>query len=776
VTTDVDTDEEAFAREFPRAYAALGYGERGWKVLPVHWITDRGQCSCLGVSWTAACASAGKHPMLGDWTRQATGDPQTIAAVWAEHRSANIGIATGAASGFWVLDVDEGLRPDGTYKQGLDSLVALTTEYGDLPDTHTVRTGGGGTQYYFRMPPGTTVKSDSRVFGDRYPDIDVKGDGGQVVAPPSVSGKGAYRTVRDAAVAVPPGWLTGLLREFGIIEDIAGPPEPGQPPPAPAVRRAVPGWLAASVAEKVAAVRDAAPGTGNATTNRMAYMIGQYIPRGWISRESAEEQLLAAVRERGTDDPRIAWTIRRSLDEGTAAPYEPPVADEDPDAVNEMHRGQLRMAERLAVQYTGRLLHAHGVGWHVWDGQRWTEDKDRFAVRAVVDVLKTSLRGLEELETRARDALYQDVRKCESAGGIEGILKIASSLEVFSVAAERLDADGDLFNTAGGTLDLTTGEIRPPDPDDLITKLAPFTPGGDGTEFRAFVAEVLPDDAVRRFVQRLVGYAMLGRVTEHVMPIFTGEGANGKSTLRDAVKAAFGDYSIEVDPEMLIASKHEGHSTERMDLMGARMVFISETEAGRRFDESTMKRLTGGEDIRARRMRMDPVEFAPTHTLVMITNKLPRVSDDPACWRRLRVVPFERVFTEDEQDHDLPQRLCRDGGAVLAWALEGLQEFRRMGLRAPGAVAERTAAYRADTDALGRFLGECTVSVPRQSVKASELFQAWAVWCSANNEYAGNSTTFGEAMVTKGHERRRGSSGNRYMGLSLQDPEEGETL
>src|SRR5262249_37921765 len=153
---------------------------------------------------------------------------------------------------------------------------------------------------------------------------------------------------------------------------------------------------------------------------------------------------------------------------------------------------------------------------------------------------------------------------------------------------------------------------------------------------------------------------------------FTGTGANGKGTLRDALMAAVGDYGREVDPEILMESHNVRHGTFKMQLRGRRLVFCSETDRSRRFAEAAMKRAVGGDPIEANLMHPDPIPFDPSHTLVMLTNHLPRVSgDDEAVWRRIMVVPFDVVIPEGERDPELPRRLRAQAPAVLAWALEG---------------------------------------------------------------------------------------------------------
>lgn len=436
--------------------------------------------------------------------------------------------------------------------------------------------------------------------------------------------------------------------------------------------------------------------------------------------------------------------------------------------VTEQHRGQLRMAERLARRYAGKLLHAHGIGWHYWDGARWAPDRDGAATRAVVAIAKAALHEAAEMgKGQARDDLYSDVKRIESAAGIKGTLEIAGSLRPLAAAADRLDADPFLFNTATGTLDLRTGQVRPHDPADLITKVAGcgLDPHAHGPVFTKFLTEILPDEQVRGFVQRLFGYTLLGQVREHVLPIFTGVGKNGKSTLLDVVSDALGDYAISAEPDLLV-DKGSSHPTGQADLLGARLAVCSETDKGRRLAAATVKRLTGGDKVRARRMRQDFFEFDPSHTIIMVTNHKPVVSgDDPAMWRRIIVVPFDVVV--DTPDPRLPERLALELPAVLAWAYEGYRAYEQHGLDAPEKVQQRTDAFRSESDTLGRFLDEKTLSATQAYVPARELFTAWSHWCHDSGEDAGTEKAFAEAMALRGFAKKKTARGMVYRGVGL---------
>ncbi len=448
------------------------------------------------------------------------------------------------------------------------------------------------------------------------------------------------------------------------------------------------------------------------------------------------------------------------------------------------HRGQLRMAERFLEEHGDKLRFVHGLGWHEWDDARWLLDEQRVDMAYAVKTVKTALHALEDMSGDERDDLYKDVRRSESASGLEGLLKIASSLKPISTASKALDADPFKFNTPDGTVHLTEGTVDPCAREDLITKVAgaamPEEEDGEvagAQEWEQFLERILPDAEVRAFVQRLFGYAMLGKVTEHVMPIFTGTGANGKGTLRDALMAAFGDYAIEVDPAILMESKHERHGAFKMRLRGARLTFCSETEKGKRFAEATMKRLVGGDPIEANLMHKNPITFDPSHTLIMLTNHLPLVSgDDPAVWRRILVVPFDVVIPEEERDGGLPDRLKKAAPAVLEWAYEGWHQYMEKGLAPPEVVRMKTEEYKASSDVLGRFVDERTIASPHGVVSARELFNAWTSWCHASGEQACSEVEFAKSMVARGWEKKRTGAGYVYRGLMLagDDSDDGE--
>ena len=187
-----------------------------------------------------------------------------------------------------------------------------------------------------------------------------------------------------------------------------------------------------------------------------------------------------------------------------------------------------------------------------------------------------------------------------------------------------------------------------------------------------------------------MGSALTGRVRDHILPIFTGTGGNGKSTFIESSQDAVGDYAIQADPTLLMASSHDAHPTGQAALQSRRLAICMETAEGRRLDAPTAKQLTGGDTITARYMRKDFFSFEPSHTLIMVTNHKPVVSgSDDALWRRLAVVPFEQKFSGDKAVTDLKDTLRSEPDAILSWMIQGWIEYREKGLAIPAGGARR---------------------------------------------------------------------------------------
>lgn len=348
---------------------------------------------------------------------------------------------------------------------------------------------------------------------------------------------------------------------------------------------------------------------------------------------------------------RVAWGgMRGSL-----------VAEHDPYPYTDLGN-----ARRLVACHGQDLHHAPQLGtWLVWDGQRWrcdiTGEVERRA-KAVVDGLLVEAHAAAG---KARDELLSAYKNSSNVSRLRAMVDLARTEPGIPVTIDQLDADPFLLNVTNGIVDLRTGELLPHDRTRLCTKLAgtAYLPDATAPCWERFVAEIFDGDTdLISFVQRFGGYSLTGDVREQLLLFAYGVGSNGKSTMLTTLRLVAGDYGMHLDPRVLTVSHHDEHPTALTDLRGARLVVTIETEAGRQLAEALVKSLTGGDPIRARRMRGDYFEFMPSHKLIIAGNHLPPVrGTDVGIWRRIGVVPFEVVFDDDRRDKELPAK-ARGGG------------------------------------------------------------------------------------------------------------------
>jgi P4 family phage/plasmid primase-like protien len=427
-----------------------------------------------------------------------------------------------------------------------------------------------------------------------------------------------------------------------------------------------------------------------------------------------------------------------------------------------------------------RLVHHHGEDlrycwkWHEWfvfDGTRWkVDDTGEVYRRAKATVASIYQEASSATDDEQRKALAKHAMRSESGAKIREMIHLAR--DQVPVVPSQFDADPWLLNVENGTLNLQTGALREHRREDLITKIAPaeYDPDAAASTWTATLERALPSQELRQFFKKLCGYALTGDVSEHVLPVLYGTGANGKSTILNALLSAAGDYGMQAAPDLLVAKKGS-HPTEVADLFGMRLVASIEVEDGSRLAESLVKSLTGGDKVRARRMRQDFWQFDPTHKVFMAVNHKPEVrGTDTAIWRRLRLLPFEQIIPPAEQDKQLPEKLRAELPGILAWAVEGCLEWRRDGLEAPAEVRKATGRYRSEMDIIGAFLqDECEIGADYRE-PFTRLYKRYEEWCEEGGERAETRRKFNARLKERGQfeSRRSGPGGaNEWHGLRL---------
>jgi len=429
--------------------------------------------------------------------------------------------------------------------------------------------------------------------------------------------------------------------------------------------------------------------------------------------------------------------------------------------------------ERMVRLFGDRIRYVHD--WHkwlVWDGKRWKIDNTA-AIYRFGKATSRSIYGEAQEPGLDENTVKQIARwaiETESKGGIDRMVAQASREEGIPALHEDLDQDPWLLNCRNCTVDLRTGKGRPHDRGDMLTKMAPvdFDPDATCPLWMETLRTFLVTDALIDYLQRLFGMAITGVIEEHILAIPYGTGSNGKSTILGALLDAIGtDYGMKAPPDLLLAKQTESHPTDRADLFGKRVVVAIETEDGRRLNESLVKEMTGGDKIRARRMREDFWEFAPTHTIFLATNHKPQVrGTDHGIWRRIKLVPFSVQMTDGQAKKDMPRLLRKELPGILAWLVRGCLAWQAEGLKAPKTVTDATTQYREDEDVLGVFIAEHCIIHNSVKVKAGDIYTRYKGWSEASGLGTLSMVKFGKAIEERGYRKER-SGGIWYHGIGL---------
>lgn len=421
------------------------------------------------------------------------------------------------------------------------------------------------------------------------------------------------------------------------------------------------------------------------------------------------------------------------------------------------------LALRFAELHASDLRYvAQWARWLSWDGTRWHLDD----TLAAFDLVRKVCRAAAAECNKEKIATV-----LASAKTVAAVERLARSDRRLAATVDQWDTDPWLLNTPGGIVNLRTGKLRPHRSGAYMTKITAVTP--DATcptpTWLAFLNRTTDSDAeLVGFEQRTAGYSLTGSTQEHALFFLHGTGANGKTTFVNAITAVVGDYHRTASIETFTATKNEQHPTDLAGLRGARLVTSVETEEGRRWAESKIKALTGGDKISARFMRQDFFDFTPTFKLMIAGNHKPGLrSVDEAIRRRFHLVPFVVTIPPDERDKILGDRLRAEWPGILAWMIAGCIEWQKRGLAPPEVVTRATAAYLEAEDALAAWLDEAGTRDPNAWETTTALYASWKSWADHAGEHAGTMKRFAQSLEARDLVPERKKHGRGFRGLKL---------
>lgn len=390
--------------------------------------------------------------------------------------------------------------------------------------------------------------------------------------------------------------------------------------------------------------------------------------------------------------------------------------------------------------------------WYVYNGRVWEYD------------LAHSLTYQFRVMAREMAASEDEKEKkfgfqCGNAARINSCVNHLKSTPGASISLSEFDTHRGLLNVHNGILNLRTGDLRPHDPTLLMTQLfnAAYDPQATCPNFEAFMEKVLPDPGLRSYVQRALGYTLLGDADQKAMFLVHGPSNTGKSTLMETIRDVFGTYG-QTAPSGTFKARTNGEHGPTADLhtlRGRRFISTSETAESTAFDEDLLKRLTGRDQVQSRALYQSNVEWTPQLVLWLATNNAPRLSsDDDAVWRRLKMIPFLTQFSGSEEIHDMARtQLMPERNGILNWLLAGLREYLEYGLDEPESVGEAAREHRTATDSVARFLDDKIqegVLIPQVNgqVRSSDLFTMYQDWARSMREHPLGSRRFTNRLLS----------------------------
>lgn len=453
---------------------------------------------------------------------------------------------------------------------------------------------------------------------------------------------------------------------------------------------------------------------------------------------------------------------------------------EDPHA-DSFLMTDLGNARRLRAHLGGLVRFVPEIGFLLWDGRVWVHDKQdrvRTAAHEVSDAIMEEGLRLEEENDTGAGAMLAWARRTQSTRNLDSMIRELSALPGVAVDTAELDSYPELLCVANGVVDLSTGDLSPHEPRLMLTKLIDvrYDPEAKASRWEQFLREVFPGEErdMPGYIQRLVGYGITGHTSEQCFAVLYGRGANGKSVFTDTLSRIFEDVSTTTPFSTFEAQRGGGGiPNDVAALLGARLVFASEGDAGSVMAESVVKRLTGQDLVTARFMRKEFFSFRPTFLILLATNHKPRFKGaDEGLWRRVKLIPFKRYFAEAERDHYLVDKLQGEAEGILAWAVRGASEWFSRGLQEPKLVSAATEEYKDSSDALSGFYPGKLQKAEGSNTVGLEVYRAYLEWCDEQlmpEKVRWTQRGLYSALEERGLVRYKGMGGQTFKDIAIDE-------
>lgn len=650
------------------------------------------------------CSPRTKAPLVPSGFKAATTDAEQIQTWWETWPDALIGSPTGKRTNRLVIDTDS--------PRAKEELHLLAEQAGTTwPDTFTVGTHDG-EHAYFNYPGNVVIGNSSRNMPDS---VDVRGEGGYVILPPSPHPEGGrYEIINHTPKVDVPMWLFKLLVDWDQEKPVE-------------IREATAGWAMRQYVRMVAELRRAVEGNRNARLNSAAWWASRLSGHPLLTEKATSAEIKATAQRLGLGDGEIRATWGSAWRGGQEKRIKILAIEETTDLGN---------ADRFILKNGNLVRYVPAFNaWHVWDGHHWKPDAKKQVRKMAQDTVRDIHReaaGIEDQELRKRIARW--AFKSEESKRIAAMLQCVEP----NLAVEPVELDSDLeaLNLENCTLDLRTGEVREQQPSDLITRMLPvsFDPKATCPVFEKHMKLVLPDEEVRDYFQEDAAYSLSGSVGEQCIHILWGDGENGKSVTVDVLRRMAGSYGWPAPRLLFAGGYHDIAPHQIADLLGRRFVTCSEFKKGDVLRVEVMKALTGGgasEQTGAKKYG-HAFQFTPQAKFLLDTNYLLEVdSPDYGTWRRIRLIHFNQTITDKvKKDPHFDRKLWAERSGILNWIIAGLRRWnaRDRTLVVPRTILEASKCYEQEQDLLMQFIEAGCIRDPKAKVEMARFTRNYQEW------------------------------------------------
>lgn len=404
-----------------------------------------------------------------------------------------------------------------------------------------------------------------------------------------------------------------------------------------------------------------------------------------------------------------------------------------------------------------------GNDWYQFTEHRWRKVDKGFTLRQNISTklaqeyikLNSYYKKMtfDTVESEKLEEYKKKIKKCDEAIKLvktttfkDQVMRECAELFYDSQFYNRTDSKLHILSFENGIYDLNQSIFRDGLPDDYCTlscginyieynKNCPVV-----KEIMSLIECILPQQEERTYTLKLLGSFLSGSTGDQKFHIWTGTGANGKSTIVELFENSFGEYCCKLPITVLTQKRgsSSGATPEISRTKGKRFVSMQEPDQESKINVGYMKELSGGDKISARGLFSDMVEFKPQFKMILCCNKLPGVpSNDGGTWRRLRVLDFPSKFVDSptepneyKKDSTIAEKSKNWGSYFISILLQYYERYKKEGLKEPESVLHHTREYQKKSDMILDFIEETLeyTGCEKDTIQISELYSLCKVW------------------------------------------------